>query len=93
MIKRAFTEHPESVGETYFQHLGMALSFGARMMAAGLACCLHALFPFAFKSTGKRCIETLHREMVTHRDRRAGSGENASLQAMSRSEQGLKAAE
>ena len=24
MIKRAFTEHPESVGETYFEHLAHA---------------------------------------------------------------------
>ena len=28
MIKRAFTEHPASVGESYFQHMGMAFGFG-----------------------------------------------------------------
>ena len=73
MIKRAFTDHPASVGETYFQHMGMALSFGARMVCAGFACLLHAFFPFLFKTTGKDCIKTLHDRMVVHRDRRTGS--------------------
>jgi len=70
MLKRAFTEHPASVGETYFQHMGMAFSFGAKMVFAGFACLLHGLFPFLFKRTGKQCIETLHDRMVVNRDRR-----------------------
>ncbi len=70
MLKRAFTEHPESVGETYFQHMGMAFSFGAKMICAGFACLLHGLFPFLFTTTGKQCIETLHDRMVVNRDRR-----------------------
>ena len=70
MIKRAFTEHPASVGETYWQHLGCALSFGASMIIGGVACLLHGLLPFAFTKSGSRRIEILHRRMVTHRDRR-----------------------
>ena len=70
MLKRAFTEHPESVGESYFQHMGMAFGFGAKMVWAGMACLLHGLFPFLFLTTGRRCIETLHDQMVVHRDRR-----------------------
>jgi len=70
MIKRAFTEHPASVGESYVAHMGCAFSFGASMIIGGLACLLHGLFPFAFTKSGSRRIETLYRRMVTHRDRR-----------------------
>ncbi len=67
MIKRAFTEHPASVGETYTQHMGMAFGFGAKMVASGLACLLHGVFPFLFKTTGRDCIRELHDKMVLHR--------------------------
>lgn len=70
MIKRAFTEHPASVGESYFQHMGMAFGFGARMVIAGLACLIHGFLPFLFTTTGKDCIRTLNDRMVVNRDRR-----------------------
>ncbi len=70
MIKRAFTEHPESVGESYGEHLVQASSFGFAMIGGGFACLIHGLFPFLFVKSGSRCIEDLHRRMVTHRDRR-----------------------
>jgi hypothetical protein len=70
-IRRLFTEHPASVGETYLQHLGKACGFAVRMVGAGLACFLHALFPFAFQHTGSDCIERLHDEMM--RRRRSGA--------------------
>ena len=45
---RAFTEHPASVGESYFGHLLQASRFGLRMIAEGVenaeqAAVLHAL--------------------------------------------------
>ncbi|MEM9495716.1 MAG: DUF6356 family protein [Pseudomonadota bacterium] len=69
MLKRAFTEHPASVGETYFQHMGMAFGFGSKMVVSGLACLLHGVFPFLFTTTGKDCIKTLHDRMVVNRSR------------------------
>lgn len=66
-IRRLFTEHPESVGETYLQHLCAASGFAARMFFGGVACLLHAIFPFAFCRTGSECIETLHERMVRNR--------------------------
>lgn len=94
MIKRAFTEHPASVGETYFQHMGMAFGFGGRMVVAGMACLLHGLFPFLFKCTGRACIEKLHDRMVVHRDRReCAETADPSMPAMTRSETTLEAAE
>lgn len=70
MIKKSFTEHPASVGETYFEHMGSAFGFGSKMVVAGIACLLHGFFPFLFERTGRTCVQELHHRMVTHRDRR-----------------------
>ncbi len=69
MAKVSFTEHPEAVGETYVQHLGVATSFGARMILGGLACLVHGILPFLFTSTGSRTIVGLHDRMVANRAR------------------------
>ena len=45
---RAFTEHPDSVGETYFQHMGSASWFAMNMAVAAFCCAVHAVLPFAF---------------------------------------------
>jgi Family of unknown function (DUF6356) len=63
----AFREHPASVGETYTEHMGHAACFGVRMMAAGLACLVHALLPFLFVQTGSRTIAELNDRMITGR--------------------------
>ena len=67
MMIRMLTEHPASVDETYFEHLATALSFGAQMLAAGLACLVHAVLPFAFTKTGSAAIGRLHDRMVANR--------------------------
>jgi hypothetical protein len=72
-LRRLFTEHPESVGESYLQHASVATSFGLRMLFGGIACLLHAIFPFAFRRTGSECITELHERMVTHRTASAGA--------------------
>lgn len=71
MNKISFTEHPESVGETYLEHMGQATFFGTRMIAAGLACLVHGLLPFFFTTTGSRTIALLHERMVTNRRRKS----------------------
>ena len=96
MIKRAFTEHPASVGESYLEHMGMAFGFGAKMVVSGLACLLHGLFPFLFVTTGKRCIEDLHQRMVVCRDRRESAKQEMGAPEMSsieRDPSGMQAAE
>lgn len=67
MLRKAFTEHPASVGETYSEHLVHASGFGLRMIAGGIACLLHGIFPFLCIKTGSRQIITLHDKMVTNR--------------------------
>jgi len=71
----SFTAHPAAVGEGYLEHMGVALSFGVALLVAGLACLVHAVFPFLFTTTARIAITDLHRRIVTHRDRRShGSG-------------------
>ena len=57
------TEHLREVGQTYPEHLVRAMGFGITMLAAGLACLVHALFPFLFVTTGSRCIRRLHSQL------------------------------
>ena len=53
-----FTAHPNSVNETYWEHLVFALRFGITMTAGGAAALVHAIFPFLFVTTaGKLCDE------------------------------------
>jgi hypothetical protein len=66
---RAFTQHPASVGETYLEHMGMALSFALRLLLGGLACFVHAFLPFLFVKTGSGIIAGLHDRMVVTRCR------------------------
>lgn len=66
---RLFTEHPDSVGENYVQHMGSAFSFALTMLIGSLACFVHGVLPFLFTTTGKQTILKLHHRMVTHRHR------------------------
>jgi len=64
MFRRLFIEHPESVGESYGEHLSVASWYGVRLLGAGLACMVHALLPFLFVRTGSATIEHLHGHMT-----------------------------
>ncbi len=78
-MKRFFTEHPATVGETYGEHFAFAISIGARMVAGGLACMLHAVLPEFCKTTGSRTLRELALRLVpTNREKRrlsAGAGQ------------------
>jgi hypothetical protein len=80
-IQAYFFDHPESVGESYLQHLSKASRFAARLVWAGLACLLHGLFPFLFVKTGSRIITQLHDSMVIHRSQVAEQAANDQLQS------------
>ncbi len=70
-----FTKHPQSIGETYLQHLCFASLFGIKMVAGGLACMIHAIFPFVFQNTGSRMAIKLSEKFTT----RATQGQTESL--------------
>lgn len=62
-----FTEHPRSVGETYFEHMETAFRFGGAMVVGGLACLVHGLIPRLFMRTASRTVQELHGRMVANR--------------------------
>jgi Family of unknown function (DUF6356) len=64
-LKRLFTEHPDSVGESYFEHMGVALSFAGPLLAAGLAALIHALLPFLCVATASGTVKRLHARMIS----------------------------
>ncbi len=66
-LKKIFLEHPNSVGESYFVHLFWAMLFGVHLLVAGLACIVHAVFPFVFTETASSIAEWV---VNTSRDRR-----------------------
>lgn len=52
--------HLAQASETYWQHMRFAGTVGAMLVAAGLACCLHAFIPGVCRDTASRTIESLH---------------------------------
>jgi hypothetical protein len=60
----AFTEHPRSVGESYWQHMGASLRFAATMLAGAAAALVHAVFPFLCTKTSSRLVTRLHARMA-----------------------------
>ncbi len=69
MWERWFLEHPKTVGESYVEHLAMAAKFGAVLIAAGVACFVHALVPALCTSTASRTVARLHDVLVVSRSR------------------------
>lgn len=64
-VIRLFSSHPAAVGETYAEHAGFAAGFGFRMVLGGLACMIHAVFPFLFVKTASDCVRELHGRIST----------------------------
>lgn len=56
---RWFTEHPQSVGESYGQHFKFAVSTGWLLMRAGFLCAVHGLLPFVFKTKAADAVARL----------------------------------
>jgi hypothetical protein len=66
-LKRLFTDHPASVGESYVEHAEKAACFGLSMLVGALACFLHAVFPWACTTVASRTIARLHSTMLVNR--------------------------
>ncbi|MEO0494871.1 MAG: DUF6356 family protein [Actinomycetota bacterium] len=72
MATNPFTEHPHSAGESYFQHMRVALGFARQTIGAGICALIHAVFPMFHKTTASdriqclaTCIETGDRDAIT----------------------------
>ena len=67
MIRRYFLDHPASVGESYFEHFGVASRFGGAMIAGGVKAMLHAIFPNIHQTAGSDTVRQLHAILVEKR--------------------------
>jgi hypothetical protein len=63
-LKRLFTEHPDAVGESYFEHMGVALSFAGPLLVAGMAALVHAFLPFLCLTTASTTVKRLYGRMT-----------------------------
>ncbi|MGB0786296.1 MAG: DUF6356 family protein [Alphaproteobacteria bacterium] len=72
-LKAFFTQHPSSVGETYLEHFGVALSFAGILAFAAFAAVVHAIFPALFEKTASECIKRLHKRITSRGDEASSS--------------------
>ena len=67
-IKKLFTEHPHSIGETYFEHLICAAGYGLRMIFSGIAAIIHSFFPFLFETTASDLAKEITGDVDSRKD-------------------------
>ena len=59
-ITAKFTDHPSSVGQTYFEHFKFAVKVSTSLLKAFSACLIHAIYPPVHKNTASATIAELH---------------------------------
>ena len=67
-IKKLFTEHPHSLGESYLEHLICAAGYGLRMIFAGFAAIIHSIFPFLFETTASDLAKEITGNIDSRKD-------------------------
>ena len=78
-LHRLFLSHPESVDETYGEHLRFALGFALRLIGAGLAALVHAIIPCLFETTASCMIAQMHQRIVSRAHQSPAVADAASL--------------
>lgn len=79
MIDKLFLAHPRTVGESYFEHLRVAGSFGVEMIAGGTKALVHAVLPTLCETSASDTIRKLHTIMVEKR----GAKRDATVEMLS----------
>ncbi|MFN3144319.1 MAG: DUF6356 family protein [Paracoccaceae bacterium] len=64
-FQRIFVNHPQSVDETYFEHMRFAGWFASRLLLAGGAALVHAVIPCLFEKTASSMIREMHARIST----------------------------
>ena len=64
VMKSMFVTHPQSVGESYLEHMAFAGRFSGKLFMAAGAALVHAILPFAFEKTASRMIAEMY--AMTH---------------------------
>ena len=68
-MRNIFTEHPNSVDETYLQHMRCALGFHFILLRLSLCALIHAIFPFWCETTASNGIKELNDCMQNRRNK------------------------
>ena len=74
-MRNLFKEHPNSVGETYFQHFLKSCSFGIKLILIGIRAFVHAIFPWCFEHSASDRISKLN-DVLQSRKNSASSNKN-----------------
>lgn len=64
-LSRLFLDHPQSVNETYTEHMGVALYFFFWLTVAAFCALVHAFIPAAFDKTASRIVKKLYARMTS----------------------------
>lgn len=67
-MKNIFKDHPNSIGETYFQHFLKASIFGIKLIFIAVRVFIHAIFPFCFEYSTSDKIRELHTDLQNRKN-------------------------
>ena len=62
-----FTKHPESLGETYAQHLCIAHYYAFKLFLCAVSVLIHGVFPFLFVHTMSKGLVNICKSMLGRR--------------------------
>ena len=68
-MKNPFTEHPNSAGETYLQHMWQAIKFSATLEWLAFCVFIHAIFPFLCETKASDGVKKLNDYMQKRRNK------------------------
>ena len=64
-LRQIFIDHPNSVDETYFEHMRFAGWFATRLLLAGCAALVHAIIPCLLEKTAGNMIKEMNAKLVS----------------------------
>ncbi|WP_439122837.1 DUF6356 family protein [Marivita sp.] len=62
-LDKVFIKHPETVDETYFEHMRFAAGFAFWLAVAAGAALIHAVIPAMCETSASRIIRRMHAKM------------------------------
>jgi len=69
-IMNIFTDHPRSIGESYWEHMRFAIRTVFRLKVLEIALFTHAFFPFLFTDTMSRGVDEIAEEIKLRSQKR-----------------------
>ena len=67
-MKNIFKDHPNAVGETYFQHFFKSCSFGIKLILIAAGAFVHAIFPWCLEHSTSDRINKLNNVLQSRKN-------------------------